>query len=146
MTEAYSLEDAPLDGWKVWTGSFLEVEGFDVKCATCSTDIDCSVNRGTCNSAGRCKCEDGFDGQFCEADIPCDYVVNYSEGRASNKRQIYVLDLDGDEDEEDRKLDEKGERRRQRRRKCAMRSVKAEFFSNARICRNTMVRFEFCQD
>jgi len=77
ITQASVLDEAPKDGWRIWTGTLGFASDFSISCAECNDSLDCGVDRGEC-SDGECKCHNGFVGDFC------------SEETASN---CFLLDL-----------------------------------------------------
>ena len=78
-TNGYDLASESSEGWKVWTGRIQLAKDFRLAGAACSDDSDCNYH-GSCESDGRCECEDGWAGKFCEfADNPCEKLVIYIE-------------------------------------------------------------------
>jgi hypothetical protein len=76
-TSAFTLEDVPTEGWRVWIGpsnggSVTVASNFVVTCDDCDASVDCSYH-GKCakDNANSCDCADVYLGNRCEIDPPC---------------------------------------------------------------------------
>jgi hypothetical protein len=88
-TEAFSLEDAPLDNWSVWTGT-VETTSLSVRCNECYRDSDCGLSNGKCNNDRVCECNDGWEGDHCEQELPfCETMMLTERGDSSLDFQYY---------------------------------------------------------
>jgi hypothetical protein len=79
ITEAFRLEDVPMDGWRIWTGTLEFASDFSITCAECKSDLDCGLSNGECQSNSMCACNTGFEGTFCNAEKPCDQLELVSD-------------------------------------------------------------------
>jgi hypothetical protein len=104
ITEAFRLDDVPMDGWRIWTGALEFASDFSATCAECTSDLDCGLSNGKCRSDSMCSCNAGFEGTFCNAEKPCDQLELVSDdpnatslvysitGLKSYGKSVYALD------------------------------------------------------
>jgi len=85
VTEAASLEDAPLTGWNMWTGT-IDTMDIQVECNECYRDSDCGLQNGRCNHKTRfCECNEGWSGWACdEEEVVCPQLAWIEYGTKSD--------------------------------------------------------------
>ena len=64
----YTFSDAPVSGWKVWTG-ILDAAELDITCGECEKDVDCNYH-GSCKDK-RCICDEPWIGNKCQTWSAC---------------------------------------------------------------------------
>eukprot|EP00978_Attheya_sp_CCMP212_P006212 scaffold14035_cov55-Attheya_sp.AAC.3 len=65
-TDAYSMGNAPMTGWSIWTNDTLVPADphFELSCVECESDVDCSYN-GRCKKK-ICVCDPSWTGNSCQ--------------------------------------------------------------------------------
>ena len=81
ITEAATLDGVSSDGWDVWTGNLDFASDFSITCIECKKDVDCSMNRGTCEHS-QCVCNDDKAGDFCHEDKPCEDLILFYDAES----------------------------------------------------------------
>lgn len=78
ITEALTLDEAPTEGWKIWTGVLERTSDLSFSCVECDTDRDCGLGRGSCSkTSSTCVCHDEFSGPYCNQDPPCEHLLGF---------------------------------------------------------------------
>ncbi|CAB9497433.1 expressed unknown protein [Seminavis robusta] len=82
ITDAVTLDEAPTEGWKVWTGTLQDLTELSIACLECEEDADCGLTGGTCGGKEDrlCECHKGQTaGDFCTERYPCQQLIRYGD-------------------------------------------------------------------
>jgi hypothetical protein len=70
-TLAYSLHEAPLTDWEIWTGVLSPADPFEISCIDCDSEVDCNYH-GVCNTDSKeCTCNFPWAGRNCQVCAAC---------------------------------------------------------------------------
>ena len=62
-------------------GKLDVASNFSISCIECRKDVDCNVNRGTCENS-QCVCHPHSAGDFCNEDKPCEDLILFYDAES----------------------------------------------------------------